>query len=231
MHIRIADDGVLVALDRRDDVLHALVGGAAQFLLQHLVDDVEAGFQHEFHAPVADAELALALDAARHLAARRLVAGGADFMVVEQRRDRGAPVIDEGLLRLLVAEIVNADIDGFGVAAAVAADEIHPPEIGRAPELAELQLLGPQHFGRAHLLVDGFAHRDLFDVVHVAARFPHIGLAVLDLLRIGVEARADRPQVQVDGFQAGLEAGLLFGFDVCHRLSVYFRCASRPGTA
>ncbi|MEX2662012.1 MAG: hypothetical protein WD227_08780 [Vicinamibacterales bacterium] len=37
----VPDDGVLVALNRGDDVLHPLVGRAAQLLLQHVVYDVE----------------------------------------------------------------------------------------------------------------------------------------------------------------------------------------------
>jgi len=81
--VGVPDDRVLVALDRSDDVLHPLVGRAVQLVLQHVVDDVQAEFQHQFHAAFADAELALQLEPTVHFAGRRQVSSRPRLVVVE----------------------------------------------------------------------------------------------------------------------------------------------------
>ena len=180
LRLGIANDRILIALDGGDDVLHAVIAGLGERILKHVIDDVHADIEHELHLAVADAELPLERYLAGDRARGGLVLRRPGFVIVEQRRDRRAPVMHPGLLRLLVAEIVDADIVDPGLIAALAA-EIEAAEPGRFAQLLQLQGLRAQHVGGAHHLVDRLAHGRLVEVVHVAAMFPHVVMRRLDV--------------------------------------------------
>jgi len=179
--VLVADDGVLVALDGGDDVLHAVVGRAAQLLLQYFVDHVHRAFDQQVDGAVLDTELALAGDLAFHLAFRCLVAGGAGLVVVEEGGDGGAPVVDDGLVVGVVVEAVHADIGRLRLLLPVT-PEVEAAEIGRALQLLEAGALGEDGITGGDRLLDGLALTDLLDVVHLVAAFPEVFLLGLDFL-------------------------------------------------
>ncbi|MFN3544163.1 MAG: hypothetical protein ACK4UX_04850 [Thiobacillus sp.] len=72
--------------------------------------------------------------------------------------------------------MVHAGGDGQ-VARFAYAPEIGTAEVRRAQQLGELALLRLEYIGVAHGLLDGLAHGNLLDVVHVAPHLLHIFLA------------------------------------------------------
>lgn len=106
----VADHGVLLALDRGDDVAHLLVGGLAELALQDLVADVDRALEQVLQLPALDLVLALAGDLALGDPVGRVERRRPGLVVVVQARDRCAPVVYTEVLRLGVPETVHADV-------------------------------------------------------------------------------------------------------------------------
>lgn len=157
MSVFIAHDGILVALDGGDDVAHALVGGAGELLLQHVVDDVEVALEDELELTLADAQLALACDLAADPPVGRIEGSRAGLEVVEQRRDGGAPVVNEMRLAVFIEEPVDADVTGVRLVPA-RAREVDAPEVGRLAQLLQPLLPRQQELSAGHRLLDRLAH-------------------------------------------------------------------------
>src|SRR5690606_18181688 len=87
----VADDGVLVALDSRDDVLHFFIGRPAEFELQHVILDVHVVLDHELHLAPTDPVLAAKFNGSFDRSTWGVVPGVAQFKIVRRGRDRGAP--------------------------------------------------------------------------------------------------------------------------------------------
>ncbi|MNV91513.1 hypothetical protein D3C71_1860130 [compost metagenome] len=91
----IADNGVLLLLNRRHDAPHLRVGFLAKHLLEQLVADGDAGVEHIVKLSVPDLVLPFQLHRSRDHPTRRIVVSRSRRVIVIHAGNGGAPIIDQ----------------------------------------------------------------------------------------------------------------------------------------
>ena len=109
-------DGVLLALDGRDDGAHGVVGRFSQLVAEDLVADGRAVLERGAQVSALDGEVALAGQRSGPGAGGRVVGSRAGLEVVEQRGNGGAPVGNDGAVGVAEREAADVGVEGGGLA-------------------------------------------------------------------------------------------------------------------
>ena len=175
----VTDNHVLLALDGFDNRFHLLGSVVRQRLAEHIVDDIDIRIEEVVEGAVLDVVLALERDLAADGAGGSKVLDRAGLIAVEQAGNRGAPVIDKGLVAVLVLDGGQSDVDFFGRVGFVAIlGEVHSGKIGSFQRLTQVvdALVGGIVAGRLRL--NRFQRLMGLDCVVKAAAerdgFPHL---------------------------------------------------------
>lgn len=186
----VADDGVLLPLDRPDDGLHLGGRAAAESFLQQLVADGHPCVEHGLDDAVANGELPLQRHFAFDEPPRGVVGSGPGSVIVIKAGYRRSPIVDEEALPVFGEEGGGADIDRIGAAAGFIFLKIDAAEIGRRQQAAHFRQTFPQMAVAALALGEDFrlllhAYRRLQPIVagrqvdgHI---IPEVGADIDDL--------------------------------------------------
>ena len=123
-----ANRGVLLRLNRGNDLAHVAAGRAGQNIQQHFIIDGHLRIHVIFQLPLFHAILALERHFADDLAARTIVGNIARHGIIIQAAHRRAPIVHQQM-PLFILQTVQADNDLFDFLRA-RFDEIHAGEEG-----------------------------------------------------------------------------------------------------
>src|SRR5690606_31993052 len=179
----VADDGVLVALDSRDDVLHFFIGRPAEFELQHVILDVHVVLDHELHLAPTDPVLAAKFNGSFDRSTWGVVPGVAQFKIVKHGRDRRPPVVNGIDTRCVAYKGVNADVDWHSLSR-LSRREVDPTKVWGLPYLQEpppRSQRRPTFLGHAR---ERLPRRHYVGLVHARTLIKKIGLVLTEFARI-----------------------------------------------
>lgn len=111
--LHVADDAVLLALDGLHNRAHLRGGVVRKGLAQHAVGDVDVRIKEIAELPVLNLKLPLERNLPLDDAGGRLELGRAGLVAVKEACNGGAPVVDIGLIAVLVLDGEQADVDLF----------------------------------------------------------------------------------------------------------------------